>query len=289
MLWKTLFFENFNMGIMEFCSPPHEDIKQFSMDGKTNKIKVEANDTDTFPTEGGVGVLKMSPTLPKVEYNSSKRKRARKSNANVTNKETKPPKSKRNIGAKAKKCVFPKNSTLITDYYPVRRSNRKTQSMIKQETENLVVMAIKNQTEDGLKVVDIPFKGRGVIATKPFHKGDFVVEYAGDQISWEEARKREVEYSQNPNIGCYMYYFSANGRNFCIDATAESGRLGRLLNHSRRNPNCCTKLVWIPSSKQLEPHLVINAKQDIIAGEELTYDYGDRDKKSIASHPWLKS
>ena len=270
------------MGIVEFCSSPHGDMKGFDTTTTHHRdVKVEPG-CDAFPE---VGVLKMSPTLyPKHEY-GVKRKRMKKSEVKT---EVKVLKSKKTAAAK-KKCVFSKSSTLITDYYPVRRSNRKSQSMIKQETENLLVAAIKNQTEDGLEVVDIPCKGRGVIATKTFCKGDFVVEYAGDRITWEEARKREKAYAANPAIGCYMYYFSANGRNFCIDATAESGRLGRLLNHSRRNPNCCTKLVWVPSSKQLEPHLVINAKQDIVKGEELTYDYGDRDKKSLQSHPWLKS
>ena len=76
-----------------------------------------------------------------------------------------------------------------------------------------------------------------------------------------------------------------------IDATAESGRLGRLLNHSRKSPNCYTKLVWVPNpvSHVPEPHLVILAKRDIVKGEELTYDYGDRDKNSLQMHPWLKS
>lgn len=35
------------------------------------------------------------------------------------------------------------------------------------------------------------------------------------------------------------------------------------------------------------PHLVLLAKDDIKKGEELTYDYGDRTRESIANHPWL--
>lgn len=78
---------------------------------------------------------------------------------------------------------------------------------------------------------------------------------------------------------------------YSIDATAESGRLGRLLNHSRRNPNCITRLVWVKDndSKKPLPRLVIVAKRDINTGEELTYDYGDRDKSALEVHPWLKS
>lgn len=50
-------------------------------------------------------------------------------------------------------------------------------------------------------------KGRGVVTTRSFVKGEFVVEYAGELISIEEAQKRELMYARNENIGCYMYYF----------------------------------------------------------------------------------
>lgn len=69
-----------------------------------------------------------------------------------------------------------------------------------------------------------------------------------------------------------------------IDATAESGRLGRLINHSR-NGNCCTKAVMVKGN----PHLILVASRDIRSGEELSYDYGDRSKAALEAHPWLKS
>lgn len=50
-------------------------------------------------------------------------------------------------------------------------------------------------------------KGRGVITTKTLKKGDFVVEYAGDLVDIEEAKRREAFYSHFENVGCYMYYF----------------------------------------------------------------------------------
>ena len=80
---------------------------------------------------------------------------------------------------------------------------------------------------------------------------------------------------------------------FSIDATAESGRLGRLLNHSRTDPNCYTKVVWFRNEmrrpKQEMPHLTIVARRDIQPGEELTYDYGDKEKQSLKAHPWLNA
>lgn len=67
-----------------------------------------------------------------------------------------------------------------------------------------------------------------------------------------------------------------------IDATKETGKLGRLVNHSR-NGNLITKTVMIGK----HPHLVLIAKDDLPSGVELTYDYGDRSKESLIHHPWL--
>lgn len=68
-----------------------------------------------------------------------------------------------------------------------------------------------------------------------------------------------------------------------VDATKETGRMGRLINHSKSG-NCQTKLHDINGV----PHLILVASRDIDEGEELLYDYGDRSKASIAAHPWLK-
>lgn len=41
--------------------------------------------------------------------------------------------------------------------------------------------------DDGFEVTTFPEKGRGVITTKCFKKGDFVVEYAGELLTHKEA------------------------------------------------------------------------------------------------------
>ena len=64
------------------------------------------------------------------------------------------------------------------------------------------------------QVTDIEGKGRGVVATKPFGRGDFVVEYAGDLIDLSLAKTREDKYSEDLDIGCYMYYFTHNDRRY---------------------------------------------------------------------------
>ncbi|CAG5867727.1 unnamed protein product [Menidia menidia] len=171
----------------------------------------------------------------------------------------------------------------VTDFFPIRRSSRKSKTELKCEQKKLIDDLITNGIEEGMEVQHMEGKGRAVFATRCFQKGDYVVEYHGDLLQITDAKKREAEYSQNPATGCYMYYFQYLCKTYCVDATRESGRMGRLINHSKSG-NCQTKLHDIEGV----PHLILVASRDIQRGEELLYDYGDRSKASIAAHPWLK-
>ena len=164
-----------------------------------------------------------------------------------------------------------------------RRSARETASLKSKRQQLAIEEAINNKCEDGLKVVGIEGKGRGVITTKQFARRDFVVEYAGDLIELPMAKDREADYSRCTTIGCYMYYFLHKNQWYCIDATAETNRRGRLINHSRRKPNCHTEVVEINDC----PCLIIKALRDLDIGEELLYDYGDNSKEALKTHPWL--
>ena len=68
-----------------------------------------------------------------------------------------------------------------------------------------------------------------------------------------------------------------------VDATRDDGRHGRLLNHSKAVPNVITKLLEVAG----QPYLCLMAARDIQPGEELEYDYGERSKEIVESHPWL--
>ncbi len=83
---------------------------------------------------------------------------------------------------------------------------------------------------------------------------------------------------------CYMYYLRHAEKTYCVDAT-HSGRIGRLINHSRSNPNLVTRLFVVDG----KPRLGLMAKCDIEPGTELAYDYGERDPSAMRAHPWLKS
>ncbi|XP_028270372.1 lysine methyltransferase 5Ab isoform X2 [Parambassis ranga] len=189
----------------------------------------------------------------------------------------------RKIGAKKMESAASQNRK-VTDYYPIRRSNRKTKAELKNEQHQYIDDLIKKGIEEGLQVKNIEGKGRGVFAVEGFKKGDFIVEYHGDLLDLAEAKMREAQYAQDPQTGCYMYYFQYQSKTYCVDATKETSRLGRLVNHSKTG-NCQTKLHPINGT----PHLILVASRDIDADEELLYDYGDRSKASISAHPWLKN
>lgn len=70
-----------------------------------------------------------------------------------------------------------------------------------------------------------------------------------------------------------------------IDATSsDTPRLGRLVNHSRKNPNAVMKVV--PSGQ--DPRIILYACRDISSNEEIVYDYGDQRLTTLKEHPWLK-
>lgn len=137
--------------------------------------------------------------------------------------------------------------------------------------------------DEGLEVRPTPLRGRGIFATQDFRKGEFVVEYSGELIDIREAEEREAEYSIDLTKGCFMFYISWKKKQYCIDATPETGRLGRLINHSKLSPNLKPKVVTFGG----KPRLILVASRDLQAEEELLYDYGDRSKLSIEEHPWL--
>lgn len=71
-----------------------------------------------------------------------------------------------------------------------------------------------NRTSKPHQVRQIEGKGRGVFAVREFKKGDFVVEYHGDLLDLAEAKTREDHYAQDPQTGCYMYYFQYQSKSY---------------------------------------------------------------------------
>ena len=169
-------------------------------------------------------------------------------------------------------------------YMGRRKSTRRTGAILQMEKDAAIEARLRSNVDsDLLQVVDIEGKGRAVKTLQPISKADYVVEYAGDLIDAGVAKDKEEEYAMDLSKGCYLFYFLVGGKKYCVDATTESGRLGRLLNHSMLYPNCGTKVAMVDG----RPRLYFVAKQEIPAGTELVFDYGDRSKASLVANPWL--
>lgn len=175
--------------------------------------------------------------------------------------------------------------TEVSEYFAVRRSSRRCKSAIEGEKQKELEEALLSGKEDSLEVKEVEGKGRGVFSQRKFTRGQFVCEYAGELIDYHTAKEREKLYEGKTEFGCYMYYFTFKNKKMCVDATKESGRLGRLLNHSKSAANCATRLVNVKD----RPYLILETIRDVQAGEELLYDYGERSKNIIQFHQWLKS
>lgn len=151
--------------------------------------------------------------------------------------------------------------------------------------ENIKSQLQVPDSERGLEVVEIPGKGRGIVSAREFKKGELIVEYAGELIDRYQANEREDFYSLDPNIGSYLYFFHHNGVKLCLDATEESGKYGRLINHSKKHANIMPKIICIDNV----PRIVFFAKENIAVGTEMLFDYSDTRKEVWEDNAWLAS
>jgi SET domain-containing protein len=109
-----------------------------------------------------------------------------------------------------------------------------------------------------------PIHGNGVYALVDIAKGERIIEYVGEVISWKKAMKRHPHDEANPH---HTFFFDIDNDQV-IDGGV-GGNSSRWINHSCK-PNCKAQ------QKNIDGHerVFIKAKRDIAAGEELFYDYG---------------
>jgi hypothetical protein len=69
-----------------------------------------------------------------------------------------------------------------------------------------------------------------------------------------------------------------------IDATLESGRLGRLINHAMLDEANLSPKKWVIDGV---PRIVFLASKDIVSGTPLYYDYGERGL-ALKAWPWMR-
>jgi hypothetical protein len=165
--------------------------------------------------------------------------------------------------------------------------SKSTASVFKAEQAHELLTKIGYQGPHYLSEDDE--KGRCIYSHAFYPKGAFFCQYIGQLITEEEAEDREKIYADVESAGCYSYYFKPRNQlldRHCIDSTAERDEygIGRLLNHSRTSPNIVTETIYFDGI----PHLIFIAKKDILFGDELKFDYGERDQTVMKAFNWMR-
>jgi len=116
-----------------------------------------------------------------------------------------------------------------------------SRQILAEQTERNIKSLLSSSDDEltGLEVRDIPGKGRGVKAIRVFKKGEPVVEYSGELINLGQSARSPKQREEND----FNFYFCSGGSQFCIDASKETGRFGRLINHSIAAANIEARVV----------------------------------------------
>uniref|UniRef100_A0A8D3DPV4 Euchromatic histone-lysine N-methyltransferase 1b n=1 Tax=Scophthalmus maximus TaxID=52904 RepID=A0A8D3DPV4_SCOMX len=125
---------------------------------------------------------------------------------------------------------------------------------------------VQNGLRTRLQLFRTSKKGWGVRAQQDIPQGTFVCEYVGEIISEAEAEMRQND----------AYLFSLDDKPqdlYCVDARFY-GNISRFLNHMCE-PNLFACRVFTTHQDLRFPHISFFASENIKAGEELGFNYGD--------------
>ncbi|KAK5873005.1 hypothetical protein PBY51_013654 [Eleginops maclovinus] len=120
-----------------------------------------------------------------------------------------------------------------------------------------------------LEVYNTQKRGWGVRTLEEIPQGTFICEYAGEVISFEEARRRQLAQTAEDNNYIIAVREHAGTVTETFVDPAKVGNVGRFLNHSCL-PNLLMQPVRVHS---VAPRLALFAGRSIDAQEELTFDY----------------
>lgn len=113
--------------------------------------------------------------------------------------------------------------------------------------------------------------GWGVKTEQKIRQGQFVCQYVGEIITFEEAEKRGREYDANGLTYLFDLDFNSVENPYVVDA-AHLGSVSHFINHSC-DPNLGVWAVWADCLDPNLPMIALFATRDIEAGEEICFDY----------------
>lgn len=113
--------------------------------------------------------------------------------------------------------------------------------------------------------------GWGVRTEQRIKQGQFICQYVGEVITFEEAEKRGREYDANGLTYLFDLDFNSCENPYVVDA-ANLGNVSHFINHSC-DPNLGVWAVWADCLDPNLPMLALFATRDIEAGEEICFDY----------------
>ncbi|EDO49808.1 predicted protein, partial [Nematostella vectensis] len=121
-----------------------------------------------------------------------------------------------------------------------------------------------------LEVFKSKHKLWGLRTLEHISQGQFICEYAGEVLSYKEAKKRTIEGKGRPNYIITVKEHISGGKILRTHVDPRIyGNAGRFINHS-----CDPNLVMVPVRvDSLIPKLALFASKDIFPNEELSFDY----------------
>ncbi|XP_065932664.1 uncharacterized protein [Magallana gigas] len=123
--------------------------------------------------------------------------------------------------------------------------------------------------KDGFEVKYISdYKGFGVFSVAEHAKGDFLLQYAGEKITKNEATERMKKSTENK-----FFFYCYKGQDLCIDAEGVSNSICHFVNDADKTANSVMKLKVFHEKE----YLCLYAMKDIQPGEEIQYNYGDKE------------
>nr|XP_046192103.1 uncharacterized protein LOC124020853 isoform X3 [Oncorhynchus gorbuscha] len=143
-----------------------------------------------------------------------------------------------------------------------------------------IMKLVKSQKWKGLDIASDPDKGKKVMTTRPFAKGEVVCDYHGLPLSGKQG-KELLEATENDEMGFLYFYKDSSGKTYCIDAKTvpcpchpEMDTVGRRINHSRKRSNIKSQLQQLEEDGNVWNIILFIALRDIQVQQELLFDYG---------------